>query len=111
MLGANDSRATGRAQSISQSANTLAGIRGSKRSGSRVSQTLEKLYRLLEEHAPPWYTLEHHRKIETAFGEGPAAVAKALIEVVELLEEYAPVWYTQRSHQEAQLALHALKRT
>ena len=77
---------------------------------NHIAKTLAELYRLLEEYAPPWYTVNHHQKTELAFADGPVGMAKALIELVELLEEYAPAWYTERSHHDAQLALRALKR-
>jgi hypothetical protein len=78
---------------------------------SPISAALRDLHFLLEQHAPPWYTEEHHQRGELGLRQGGPAQVDALLKLFHLLEEYAPAWYTEEHHKNAELALQLVKKS
>jgi len=79
-----------------------------ERHSARVAKALGELYSILESHAPRWYTLEHHKRAESALRLGGKASVDAFIELCGLLEDYAPRWYTKEHHERAKSILEFL---
>ena len=71
---------------------------------------LGDLHRLLEDYAPRWYTYEHHRRSELAFGQQGHRQAEAFLMLYNLLEEHAPRWYTSELHRKARSAAEHLEK-
>lgn len=71
---------------------------------------LRDLHRLLEDHAPSWYTYEHHRKSELGLRQQGRRQAEAFLMLYNLLEQYAPRWYTREFHEEARSAAEHLEK-
>ena len=71
---------------------------------------LRDLHRLLEDYAPRWYTYEHHRKSEIAFGPQGQRQAEAFLMLYNLLEEHAPRWYASELHRKARSAAERLEK-
>ena len=71
---------------------------------------LRDLHRLLEDYAPRWYTYEHHRRSEFAFGQPGHGQAEAFLMLFNLLEEYAPRWYPGELHEQARSAAEHLEK-
>ena len=77
---------------------------------NQLTVELRDLDRLLENHAPYWFTYEHYRR--SALGlrqEGPRQAA-AFEMLYDLLEQYAPSWYTRELHRGARLTAKRLER-
>ena len=71
---------------------------------------LQDLHRVLEDHAPGWYTYEHHRRGELALRQEGHRQAEAFLTLYNLVEEYAPRWYTDELRAEARLAAQGLEK-
>lgn len=71
---------------------------------NQLSAVLRDLDRLLEDHAPCWFTYEHHRRGELGLRKQGHSQAEAFQLLYDLLEEYAPPWYPRELHREARLA-------
>lgn len=69
---------------------------------------LRELQGLLEDHAPPWYTEEHHRRSKMGLRRG-GEQGKVFLMLYELVEEYAPPWYTSEWQRRARLTVERLK--
>lgn len=78
--------------------------------GNDLVVVLGDLHRLLEDYAPRWYTYEHHRTSELAFGQQGHKQAEAFLVLYNLLEEHAPRWYTSELHREARSAAEHLEK-
>ena len=76
---------------------------------NQLGTILRELDRLLEDHAPYWFTWEHYRRGELGLRQDGHGQAEAFEMLYNLLEEYAPLWYTRELHQGAQLAAERLK--
>lgn len=70
---------------------------------------LQDLHRLLEDHAPQWYTYEHHRKSELGLRWEGQKQAAAFLMLYDLLEEYAPRWYSGELRKRTKLTFKRLK--
>ena len=68
------------------------------------------MHRLLEDHAPGWYTGEHHRASKLGVGQAGYSQAEAFLMLYDLLEEYAPRWYPSELRHGAELAAQQLKK-
>ena len=76
---------------------------------NQLGVVLRDLDRLLEDHAPHWFTYEHHRRGELGLRKEGHSQAQAFELLYDLLEEYAPLWYTRELHRGACVAAEGLK--
>jgi hypothetical protein len=81
---------------------------GEEKRGGAEALELRDLHGLLEDHAPPWYTEEHHRRSKMGLRRG-GEQGKVFLLLYELLEEYAPPWYTSEWQRRARLTVERLK--
>lgn len=79
------------------------------KSGNHLFSALQNLHRLLEDHAPQWYTYEHHRKSEVGLQREGQEQAEAFLMLYDLLEEYAPRWYSRELRKRTKLTFKHLK--
>jgi hypothetical protein len=79
------------------------------KSGNRLFAALQNLHRLLEDHAPQWYTYEHHRKSELGLRREGREQAEAFLMLYDLLEEYAPRWYPRELRKRTKRTVKHLK--
>lgn len=77
---------------------------------NELAVALRDLDRLLEDHAPYWFTYQHYRRSELGLRQEGQCQAEAFEMLYDLLEQYAPPWYTRELHQGARLAARRLKR-
>lgn len=76
---------------------------------NQLFAALQTLYGLLEEHAPQWYTYEHHRKSAVGLQREGQEQAEAFLMLYNLLEEYAPQWYSREIRKRTKLTVKGLK--
>lgn len=81
-----------------------------RREGNHLVVVLRALHRLLEDHAPEWYTYEHHRSGELGLRQDGARRAEGFLMLYDLLREYAPRWYPGELRNEAELAAERLEK-
>ena len=76
---------------------------------NQLAVVLRDLDRLLEDHAPYWFTYEHYRRSERGLRQEGPRQAAAFEMLYDLLEQYAPSWYTRQLHRGARLTAERLE--